>query len=181
MFLLWSGGKETHVTCVSAFQQSLLPASLLWHCTTLASLLHSPFLSCCLCSLCFYLFYSVLCCILLLSCSFIFMSLSYVASPCSYFCVTFYSSLFIAICYSHFSSIFYFFVFVPSVLVLSLVGFSGSPKGWGLPGCGPTNPQKQKFKKTDFVDIIKRFTWFPLQLESATEIGLWLVHYNFEK
>jgi hypothetical protein len=28
---------------------------------------------------------------------------------------------------------------------------------------------------------MKRFTWFPLRLKSATEIGWWLVHKNFEK
>jgi hypothetical protein len=56
----------------------------------------------------------------------------------------------------------------------------------GLAGCSPRwqpPPSRAKFKKHGFCRYydIKSFTWFMLQLKSATEICWWLAHWNFEK
>jgi hypothetical protein len=46
----------------------------------------------------------------------------------------------------------------------------------------PRTPQNWNLIITDFLDIIsKSFTWFPLRLISAPEIGWWIVHENFEQ
>jgi hypothetical protein len=45
------------------------------------------------------------------------------------------------------------------------------------------SPLESKFQKHRFCrhDDMKLFTWFTLQPKSATGVGWWLVHYNFEK
>jgi hypothetical protein len=46
--------------------------------------------------------------------------------------------------------------------------------GGGLPGFSPPNRPKPKFKKHGFCRYdIKSFTWFPLKVKSATEVGWW--------
>jgi hypothetical protein len=52
------------------------------------------------------------------------------------------------------------------------------PKGGAAMLKPPPNPQKLKLKKYSFCRYydIKSFTWFPLQPESATEIGWWPIH-----
>jgi hypothetical protein len=49
--------------------------------------------------------------------------------------------------------------------------------GGGQPHCSPPNPSKPKLKKNRFCRYygIESFTWFTLQLKSATKIGWWLV------
>jgi hypothetical protein len=95
--------------CLSAFQQWLLPARLLWEwvCVLYEA---GKFASTCIY---FYIFslYFVLFCVLLLSCS-----LPYVSLPVSHSFVIFHISLFFSICYPHFSSIFRFFVCLCPIL-----------------------------------------------------------------
>jgi hypothetical protein len=56
------------------------------------------------------------------------------------------------------------------------------PRGCCRAAASP-NPSKPKFKRRIFCRYydIKSFTWFPLQPKLATEIGWWLLHWNFEK
>jgi hypothetical protein len=57
------------------------------------------------------------------------------------------------------------------------------PRGLGGGGYQAASPQIEiwKKKKTDFVDSDIKWTWFTLHPKSATEIGWWLEHLNFEK